>query len=110
MIFTAFSVFLLAWPVKIILDLKSRSVIFKNIFGCKTSYIPSAKIRKLIVNNKFNVTFSLRPNEPDQKYRDFSLGAYNAADRKKIFEIFCLIFENKIEFNLNGKEPLNSPV
>ena len=106
MIFAAFSVFLIAWPVKIILDLRNKNIIFKNIFGYKTSHISSDKIKKLVINNKFNVVFSVKPNDPKQKYRNFSLEPYNGSDKKKIFEILCLIFENKIEFNLDGKEPL----
>ena len=106
MIFAAFSVFLIAWPVKIILDIRNKNIIFKNIFGYKTSHISSDKIKKLVINNKFNVVFSVKPNDPKQKYRNFSLEPYNGSDKKKIFKILCLIFENKIEFNFDGKEPL----
>ena len=47
----------------------------------------------------------MNPNDPRQRYRSFFLEAYNIQDRKKIIEILCLIFENKIEFNFDGKEP-----
>ena len=103
-ILAAFSVFLIVRPVKIILDIRNKNIIFKNIFGYKTSYISSAKIKKLVINNKFNIIFSVKPSDPKQKYRSFSLDSYNNTDRKKIFEMLCLIFENKIEFNLDGKE------
>ena len=105
MISLALSVFLLAVPVKTILNLKNRDIAFQNIFGYKTADIYSRKTKKLIFNNKFSINISMNPNDPRQRYRSFSLEAYNIQDRKKIIEILCLIFENKIEFNFDGKEP-----
>ncbi len=105
MILATLSVFLLAAPVKTTLNLKNRNIAFQNIFGYKTSDIYSRKTKKLIINNKFNINISVNSDDPKQRYRTFSLGAYDIQNRKKIIEILCLIFENKIEFNFDGKEP-----
>ena len=105
MILSALSVFLIAAPVKATLNLKNRDLAFQSIFGYKTSDIYSRETKKLIINNKFSINISVNPNDPKQRYRSFSLGAYDIQDRKKIIEILCLIFENKIEFNFDGKEP-----
>ncbi|MCP1223501.1 hypothetical protein [Sebaldella sp. S0638] len=106
MIFAVISALLLALPIKIILDLKNRNVVFQNIFGFKTADIYSSETKKLIINNKFNISISINSNNPKQKYKSFSLSSYNASDRKRIFEILSLIFENKTDFNLDGKELL----
>ena len=106
MLFAFFSVLLLAWPVKIVLNLKNRNIVFKNIFNYKTADVYSAESKKLIINNKFNVSISVISNDPGQKDKNFSLQTYNSRDRKKILEILCLIFENKIEINFDGKELL----
>ena len=105
MISIALSVLLLAAPVKTILHLKNRDIAFQNIFGYKTSDTYSCETKKLIITNKFSISISVNTDGSKQKYRTFSLGSYNVQDRKKILEILCLIFENKIEFNFDGKEP-----
>lgn len=94
-------------PSKVILNIKNRQIILKNIFNLTVSDILSSETKKLIINNKFYVSASAEQlNNNNKKLKTFKLSSYKEKDKKSINEILHLIFENKIKFDLNGKEPL----
>ena len=93
-------------PAKMILNMKSRKVILKSIFNIKVQSIVSSDIKKLLFKNKFFVSGEAVYKNSKSKCKSFKINGYKKDEIVSIIEILHIIFENKVEFCLDSKEPI----
>jgi hypothetical protein len=98
-----------AVPVRLIMNIEEKNIIFKSAFGIIIHKYLHSSIKEIVIKNTFNITVTPVYSENRKKISSFSLSSYKSKDRRKIFEILYIIFENKISYNLDGNEPLVLP-
>ena len=97
-----------AVPVKIIMNIKEKTVILKSFCGIKIHRICFHEINRIIISNNLNISVTAMFNDKNKKQKIFLLSPYKSKYRDQIFKILHIIFKNKISFDLTGDEALIS--